>query len=57
MVNPIGVDVPMFGWKHAPLLAVASQFPISNKYLHTMCNEMDVVIEYIYMSMTEFYVE
>jgi hypothetical protein len=29
----------------------------SDKYLHTLRNEMDVMIEYIYMSMTEFCVE
>jgi hypothetical protein len=29
----------------------------SDKYLHTLCTEMEMVIEYIYMSMTEFCVE
>jgi hypothetical protein len=57
MVNPSGVVVPMVGWKQAPLSTVASRTLVSDKYLHTLCIEMEMMIEYIYMSMNEFCIE
>jgi hypothetical protein len=45
--------VPMVGWKQEPLLAVASWFLVSDKYLHTLCNEMEMMIEYIYLYIYE----
>jgi hypothetical protein len=45
--------VPMIGWKQAPLSSVASQFPFSDKYLHTLCIEMEMMVEYIYLSIYE----
>jgi hypothetical protein len=32
-------------------------FWFSDKYFHTLCIEMEMMIEYIYMSMTEFCIE
>jgi len=49
--------VPMVGWKQAPLSAVASRFLVFDKYFHTLCIEMEMMIEYIYMFMTEFCIE
>jgi hypothetical protein len=48
--------VPMVGWKQAPLLGVASQFLVSDKYLNTLCNEMDVMVECLclWLSFTVF---
>jgi hypothetical protein len=45
VVNPLGVVVPMVGWKQTPLSAIASHFPFYDKYLHTLCNEMEVMVE------------
>ena len=46
----------MVGWKQEPLSAVASWFPISYKYVHTLCNEMDVMVECLclWLSFTVF---
>jgi hypothetical protein len=49
--------VPMVGWKHAPLSAITSRFLVSDKYFHTLCTEMEMVIEYIHMFMTNFCIE
>jgi hypothetical protein len=56
VVNPSGVVVPMVGWKQAPLSAVTSRFPVSDKYFHTLCNTMDVMIECmcLWLSFTVF---
>jgi hypothetical protein len=48
------VVLPMVGWKQEPISAVASRFPVSDKYFHTLRIEMEMMIEYIYMSVTEF---
>jgi hypothetical protein len=53
VVNPSGVVVLMVGWKQAPLSAVASQFLLSDKDLHTLCIEMEMMIEYIHLSAYE----
>jgi hypothetical protein len=47
VVNLLGVVVPMVGWKHAPLSAFTSQLYFFDKYLHTLCVEMEMVIECI----------
>jgi hypothetical protein len=45
VVNPSGVTVPMVGRKRAPLSAVASHFLSSDKYFHTLCNMLDVMMK------------
>jgi hypothetical protein len=57
VVNLSGVAVRMVGWKQAPLSTVTSRFPLSHKYFHTWCIEMEMRIEYIYMSMIELCIE
>jgi hypothetical protein len=48
--------VLMVGWKQAPISAVASRFLFSDKYFHTLCNTMDVMIECLclWLSFTVF---
>jgi hypothetical protein len=45
--------VPMVGWKQTLLLVFASQFLVSDKYLHTLCIEMEMMVEYIYLYVYE----
>jgi hypothetical protein len=43
----------MVGWKHAPLSTVTSQTLVYDKYLHTLCIEMEMMVEYKYLSIYE----
>jgi len=53
MINFLGVVVPMVGWKYEPLSAITLWFLVSHKYLLTLSIEMEMMIQYIYLSIYE----